>query len=620
MFCLTAGRGGSVADDRIFLMARALRGTSREARVQRAGGGYAAAAALKPHFVPEDAFDRQPLYSQDRLFVCQARIDNRDELMPKYLRASQRGGADSALLAEAYDRLDVDCVHEIVGDFAFAAWDRRQNRVVAAVDPLGARRLFWARVGDGLAIAAQLPALLAHPDVSHEPDLGALATLLHFGIDRTKTAFAEVHALPGGHRLIWRGGGDPEVVRWWNPERSSTIRYRDPRDYAEEARALLDQAVRAQLRSATPVSTTLSGGLDSGCVTSLAARDLAAEEARLTAYTSVPEAGLAPSRRADWEPDDRGYAAEVAAGYPNIDHRLVAPGGRCTLDVSARIHARSGTPVKSATNFLWLDAIGAAMAESGSRVLLVGQQGNAAFSWRGENPVWELARTGRLGPAWAQARLEAKGRGRTLAHVLAGSARGALMAASGRRHGASISAPGQSFLASRHRAAVPAASNEYRERAGTDRYWAAFATTPRHSFSAEPVLQWGVEWRDPTADRRLLERLLRYPQSAFRLEGRPRGLAREVAAGLLPDRVRLRTTQGAQVPEAPSLIAHHAQRYAAAIEQMRSSRWCRELLDLDALGHALCGFAAGGRDYYRALAFDRAMDVGLFLASLEQGQ
>ena len=99
--------------------------------------------------------------------------------------------------------------------------------------------------------------------------------------------------------------------------------------------------------------------------------------------------------------------------------------------------------------------------------------------------------------------------------------------------------------------------------------------------------------------------------------GQYRGLAREVAAGLLPDRVRLRLTYGAQVPEAPSLIALHERCYEAALDEMRGSAACRELFDLDSIGEALKGFVAGSRDYTSALRLDRAFNVGLFLAGLE---
>jgi asparagine synthase (glutamine-hydrolysing) len=276
------------------------------------------------------------------------------------------------------------------------------------------------------------------------------------------------------------------------------------------------------------------------------------------------------------------------------------------------------TPVKSATNLLWIDGIGSLAAADESRVLLVGQHGNAAFSARGDNPVGETARLKGFAAAVKQARNEARGQEVGLGRILARAARDEWQGRFGKPLGSSVPTWARKYAAAPYRSALRDRANEYALVPGRRQFWAAFATTPRHVFWAEPVLQWGIEWRDPTADRRLLERLLQYPQAAFRTEGLRRGLARSLAKGLLPDSVRLRRTQGAQVPEAPSLIARHAAQYRQAIDAMRRSPACTELLDLKAVDHGLEAIVGGSRDYGEALALDRAFNVGLFLLHLEK--
>jgi len=610
MFILLAGPHSVERDGLLERLSAQLRGGEGTPRLWRDGDRNAGAASLAPNFVAEDAFDAQPLVNDERVFVCQARIDNRDELLPQ-LGLDERT-ADSSLLAAAYDRWGEECVHKVIGDFSFAVWHRRDGHVFAAIDHTGMRRLFWARTTNGIAMSGQLRTLLAHPDVSNEPDVDALARLFAAGIDRTSTPFVDIRALAGGHRLWWRSG-EFRVERWWNPDAQPTVWYRDEREYVDEARELFTRAVAAHTRSSAPISTTLSGGLDSGSVTATAARLLSS---RITAYTSVPEDGLQPSQRPNWEPDDRAYAAEVVAAYSNVDHRIVAPNGRSMLDVLPSVHERSRTPAKSATNLLWADRISSDAYAAGSRVLLVGANGNAAYSWRGAGTVWELARYGRLRAAMTQANVEARVRGMHVARVIASDLRGAFRSKFGRTSGASIAIPGLQLI--RRTLPPQTYANEYAERPGSRRFWRSVIVTPKHTWWPESVVQWGIEWRDPMTDRRLLERLLHYPQAAFRIEGRDRGLARAIAEGLLPDRIRLRRTYGAQVPEAPSLIAAHGTRYRHALETMRGSARCRELFDLDAIGRALDRFAVDPNDYYLAVVVDRAIAVGLFLVSLEQ--
>jgi asparagine synthase (glutamine-hydrolysing) len=594
--------------------AAALRGGSGAPRCWSDAGRGVGAAAMPLDLVPEDRFDAQPYDDGRRLFVAQVRLDNREEVVAALgLQYPAREWADSAVLAAAYDRWGLDCVDRIVGDYVFASWHRDDGRVEAAVDPLGVRRLYWTAVADGLLLSTQMAPLLAHRAVSAGLDLHSIARLLDFAVDRSSTPFVAVRAVPGGHLLRWKSGqAEPRVSRWWNPSSEPDIWYRDPNDYVAETRALFDQAVRARLRSSGPLSATLSGGLDSGSVTATAARMLPGVP--ITAYTSVPEAGLVPSQRRGWIENDWEYAAAVAANWPTLDHRAVCPNGRSAIEVARQIHAHACSPTKSSTNLLWLDAIAMEMREQGSRVLLTGQRGNAAFSWLGESTVSELARLGRFGAALRQVRSESAARGVSAARVVSGNVR-TQMAVMRRRAAREmvVASPANALL--RHKPTMEERGNEYALPARSRAYWAAFAATPTHSFGPEAMTQWSVEFRDPTSDRRLTETLLRYPQAAFRADGRPRGLARAVAEGLLPDAVRLRTTSGAQVPEAPSLIAHHATTYRDAIAEMRASPACLEMLDISAIEAQLDAFIAGDRDYYRALGFDRACDIGCFLVN-----
>jgi hypothetical protein len=143
-----------------------------------------------------------------------------------------------------------------------------------------------------------------------------------------------------------------------------------------------------------------------------------------------------------------------------------------------------------------------------------------------------------------------------------------------------------------------------------------FALFPRAaSWAADPIPQWGVDWRDPTADRRLMECLLSFPLEAFVVDGHDRGLARAMGEGLVPDVVRFRRTRGDQVPETASLIARHAPSYRAALELLGANSDFAALVDINRLRSSLERLCSGVQDLMLALTVDRAMDVGLFMAA-----
>jgi len=132
------------------------------------------------------------------------------------------------------------------------------------------------------------------------------------------------------------------------------------------------------------------------------------------------------------------------------------------------------------------------------------------------------------------------------------------------------------------------------------------------------MAQWGLEWRDPTADRRLMELLLTFPLAAFAHKGRVRGLARELGTDLLPDAVRLRRTQGQQSSDYAAAMTRAMPRYRAVQDRMSTSAACRSMFDLSALNVALGRVAAGEMSGAITSPIDRCIDAGLFLMEQEQ--
>jgi Asparagine synthase len=144
-------------------------------------------------------------------------------------------------------------------------------------------------------------------------------------------------------------------------------------------------------------------------------------------------------------------------------------------------------------------------------------------------------------------------------------------------------------------------------------------TTPRKAARINFMAQFGVEWRDPMGDRRLLERLLRLPLSAFRVGNRPRGLARELGRGLLPDNVRLRRTRAAQASDQAAWFPLRAADYGRAFQSIRESATCAQFMDTASLGSLLGALCAGHGSARQAAIAHQALDVGLFTVAFESG-
>jgi hypothetical protein len=142
-------------------------------------------------------------------------------------------------------------------------------------------------------------------------------------------------------------------------------------------------------------------------------------------------------------------------------------------------------------------------------------------------------------------------------------------------------------------------------------------TAPSNPARADFMAQFGVEWLDPTGDRKLLERLLTFPLHVFRVGNRPRGLARELARGLVPDSVRLRRTRRMLFPDQTAWFALRVDDYRRILQSVTTSNACAFFLDIPALQSMVETLCSGAGSATEAMIAHRALDAGLFAVEFE---
>ena len=512
--------------------------------------------------LPEDAHDRGPAIGRDghSMLVADARLDNRDDLCAALGIGAEeaRGLADSAIILRVLERWGEEGVGRLYGDFALAWWDGGARRLVLARDYAGQRPLHFHRGNGFFAFASMPKGIHALEQVPVAPDEDMMARFLALMPQTgTETFFRGVEAVPPGHVCIVTESG-VSLRRFWNPS-PEPLRLARQEDYAEAVRESFDRAVAARLRGAGgKVGAHLRGGLDSSAVTATAAR-LLAGGGKVTAFTAAPREGydgrIARGRFAD----ESAHAAAVAAMYPNIDHVLIRSGHRSPLANLDRNFFLYERPVLNLCNAVWSDAIADAARERKLSVLLSGQMGNMSFSYGGLELLPELLASGRLAKL-ARLAVQLRRHGTRLesvaSHTLGPFLPAWLWAGVNRLRGRRVKVEDHSAIdagrVERLRDAARAAGLDlsYRPRrdpVGT-RLWVIgrMDLAPYHKGL---LGGWGIDMRDPTADRALMELCLSIPTEVYLEGGRARALARDAFADRLPPLVLDETRKGYQAAD-----------------------------------------------------------------------
>nr|WP_246304972.1 asparagine synthase C-terminal domain-containing protein [Nocardioides thalensis] len=358
-------------------------------------------------------------------------------------------------------------------------------------------------------------------------------------------------------------------------------------------------AVAASLPAGGDVGATLSGGLDSGMVVATASGLLAPAGRGIHAMTHVPLPG-APEPTGSWEADDGPYAEDVARSLTGVTWAPVVNTDRVPPLESCRWALdRAWYPTFNPANQEWCNQIVRDAEARGLPLLLTGASGNATFSRDNDGIVRGLLQHGRLGALVREVRRRAAARG-----ALAPAARSVVRetlprrvlawrrAQRRRRLGVSWAMPDVADLPVRADALSDAAradlallAQEFPP-AGRD-MWLDFVRldTSRHGFPQN--LSDDVWWSDPLSDPEVVALALRLPEEAWLAGGRNRGLAREAAAGLLPDRVRLRTTNGGQSADVDQWVRGQEQAYRGLVDRFRESPTVRQVLDVERLATAV---------------------------------
>ena len=205
-------------------------------------------------------------------------IELRDELRAD--GHAFRTESDTEVILEAFRRWGPDSFERLNGMFAIALFDRRDGRLWLVRDRFGVKPLYYTLNGDSLVFAST-PGAIAN-ELGSDPNLEYVSRGLHYWIyedDSGISPYVGVHAVPPGSYVVASAvrSGRPTVVtqRWYDFEARvrvlrDELKLASDHDLVPRFAETLRQSVSVRLRADVPIGISLSGGLDSSAIATVA--------------------------------------------------------------------------------------------------------------------------------------------------------------------------------------------------------------------------------------------------------------------------------------------------------------------------------------------------------------
>lgn len=562
---------------------------------------------LSLHGTPESTGDTLPRtsFSGHEVLVAHARLDNRRDLcnLLAVPDTSSPTVPDSLLLLQAYSKWGEECPRQLLGDWCFAVWDSVRQQLFLARDHYGNTGLYYYQNRRFLAFASCLKGLLALPDVVRKPNpLPIAQVLLSWPKDGEATCYQDIRRLPPAHCLTVTAT-DYRPRQYWFLEDTPPLRLKSDDEYLEAFIEIYSEAVRCRMRSLRPVATTLSGGLDSGSVAAIAAHALGLQGGRLRAFSSIPLHDVSSLTPKSQFGDETPFIEATSRHAGNIDVTYIHAETVSPIQGIKQALFLQDEPGHAAANDFWIVSLLQTAQAMGIGTVLTGQAGNASVSWDAYGSLGYWAMTGKwrdLGRELAGLRATT---GRPWWRLLAGRVVRPLLqdflikkwqrlrqSEAPWMHYSAINRDLAQTLQitakMRHSGHDPTFTTIYNQRQARLKILGPGSSIIGFLWQ-ETGAGHGIEIRDPTADKRVLEFCLAIPDNQYVRNGQDRWLIRRAMRGRMPPLVLDNHKRGLQAADIGRRVLDHYDEAAAALQDLKNSALANHYLDLPLMRSSL---------------------------------
>lgn len=230
--------------------------------------------------------------------------------------------SDTEVILQGYLFEGASFVEQLNGIFSIALWDSYEQALYLFRDRLGVKPLFYTKYQDTLLFASELKGIFAYPGYEPVLDRDSLCEIFALGPASTygSSVFAGIKEVLPGHYLRFQNGCCSDHCYWRLYSKPHTDSWEKT---VEKTAWLIKDAVKLEMLSDIPISTFLSGGVDSSLVTAICAKELEKQGKTLNTFSFDFTGNADYFKPNSFQPSqDRPWATRMV-DYCHTNHRFL---------------------------------------------------------------------------------------------------------------------------------------------------------------------------------------------------------------------------------------------------------------------------------------------------------
>jgi asparagine synthase (glutamine-hydrolysing) len=174
--------------------------------------------------------------------------------------------SDTEVLLNSYIEWGEGCVSNFNGDWSFAIYDLKREKLFCSRDRFGVKPFNYAFVDGNFIFSSEIKSILNYYSHLKQPNYNVIANYCRtsVGAQHEETWFKDVLRLQPAHNLVFCKGEIKKYRYWTYPTTTNKkINFNEAKLVYKN---LFIDAVKIRMRSDVPVGTTLSAGIDSNSI------------------------------------------------------------------------------------------------------------------------------------------------------------------------------------------------------------------------------------------------------------------------------------------------------------------------------------------------------------------